>query len=817
MEGPEAGLMGLPIDGYVEEVIESIGDMRMGNNFGFVAYHTQHDFILEVTDLRFIKSKVPRYYKSKDQVGSMLLRLAIMAPDGKAVSMSNVVRGKLYDPHMFIVGEKKTMFGDQLVKPVPGSSSAEFEATVSFPRTGRFTVALHFHLQSAWSRKTAAFVKTINVDVEREGDEEKKREREREGEGAGKELDLELGLSRKVWKIPEREYSPSGRLVDISKIVAPPAQEPSKGMIRTSFTFGRPHEMVGIHRRIPFSVCYEAYVETEQCFRTVKVSSNFHNEPHFYVADQKMNHLKHIHGYPVDLFSKNEEFGYRNVTLTRQPQRCQNQVVYRPNRRKRSLGSCIGGDVYVNSPGRYFFFAKAVVGRDVVLSVFALDIDSSEYVDVDMLMLNGLSIYNFSAQISKNPQLATVVLFGAVLVLVFLSIVMPKPPTHYSSQMDIVYHLSINVFCVLIWYFFSSSITFYNKWLFSFSKFAYPLSISSVHMLGNFLLSWTIYIALNAQSAGSGSKRLSLGNAPTRPIRHFPSMARMKVMAVAGVATALDIGLSNVSLKFITVSFYTMVKASVPMWVYIVSCVLGLEKLRMNTAAPLVLVSLGVFMSAYGETHFDMRGFILVLLGSIMSGIRMPLSQIILQGDPTEDNESFSSPIDIMRFVSAPMFGVILPLALLVEGPTFFQTFTRDMIIDSVFLCTIGGLLAFCMAISAYLVISRTSGVTFAISGILKEVLTISIAVIYMDDNLSNLNASGLAVSLCGILFYKFHKTKHLSVRNRHSIIRSRGVSNRNSSLDFNEHEFSGKLLRGFSNGVLSAKVDHKNFPEKTI
>lgn len=144
----------------------------------------------------------------------------------------------------------------------------------------------------------------------------------------------------------------------------------------------------------------------------------------------------------------------------------------------------------------------------------------------------------------------------------------------------------------------------------------------------------------------------------------------------AALATSLDIGLSNWSLSYITLSSYTIFKSTVPIFVFGVSVFMGLEKLRVST----VVVILGVFMGVvlvvlhdaqvdtgvpditvpppapHNSTRFppflsntsvpatdteaptqktslsaSLIGSIMVLLASLMSGVRWALTQKLVQ------------------------------------------------------------------------------------------------------------------------------------------------------------------------------------------
>ena len=98
----------------------------------------------------------------------------------------------------------------------------------------------------------------------------------------------------------------------------------------------------------------------------------------------------------------------------------------------------------------------------------------------------------------------------------------------------------------------------YNKWLFTIYGLSFPLLITAVHFLVKSLLS-----------------RLTLWLLDLHPIVplgtiHFAPYVGM------GIVTAADIALSNLSFLFITVTYYTIVKSSVPMWILAFSVALRL-------------------------------------------------------------------------------------------------------------------------------------------------------------------------------------------------------------------------------------------------
>lgn len=145
---------------------------------------------------------------------------------------------------------------------------------------------------------------------------------------------------------------------------------------------------------------------------------------------------------------------------------------------------------------------------------------------------------------------------------------------------------------------------------------------------------------------------------------------------------------------YVTLSFYTMVKSSTPIWVLLFSFIFGFEKPRVRLVAIIGLMVVGVILTVEGETKFDMVGFLLVLVAAVVSGLRWNLTQFLLQ----EDRLGMDNPIATLYHLSPIMFVIMLLLSLIFENPV--DQFKESEHFDSIFhvmesfgLMSIGGFL----------------------------------------------------------------------------------------------------------------------------
>ncbi|KAK9405097.1 solute carrier family 35 member C2 [Crotalus adamanteus] len=295
---------------------------------------------------------------------------------------------------------------------------------------------------------------------------------------------------------------------------------------------------------------------------------------------------------------------------------------------------------------------------------------------------------------------------------------------------------------VLLYYGFSIGITFYNKWLMQ--SFAFPLFMTLLHLLVIFALSGL---------ARRCSRRCSAATSATAGRALLPWPAYLRQVAPTALSTALDVGLSNWSFLYITVSLYTMTKSSAVLFILLFSLIFKLEEPRAALVLVVLLISVGLFLFTYKSTQFDTEGFVMVLGASFLGGIRWTRTQILLQ----KDELGLQNPIDTMFHLQPAMFLSLFPLFAVFEGlplsasEKLFRFQEVHLLVDLLGKLVLGGLLAFGLGFSEFLLVSRTSSLTFSISGIFKEVCTLFLAAHLMGDQLTPLNWLGFAVCLLGI------------------------------------------------------------------
>lgn len=339
------------------------------------------------------------------------------------------------------------------------------------------------------------------------------------------------------------------------------------------------------------------------------------------------------------------------------------------------------------------------------------------------------------------------------------------PLTKHEKRMAdraVTKSLLINAMLIALWYLFATSISVYNKWMFAPDRlnFHFPLFTTALHMLVQFSLASTIlyfFPKLRPSTAPSYSHP-STATEEASSKHAVTSLFYITRLVPCGVATALDIGLGNTSLKFITLTFLTMCKSSALAFVLLFAFIFRLETPSWKLILIIATMTVGVIMMVAGEAAFNAIGFSLIIASAFFSGFRWALTQILLLRHPATSN-----PFATLFFIAPIEFVALFLLALAAEGPLEVINgigilIAKEGTFQGICLLIFPGFLAFCMLSSEFALLQRTNVVTLSICGIFKEVVTISAAEIFYHDPLTPINISGLLVTIASIGAYNYLK-----------------------------------------------------------
>uniref|UniRef100_A0A8C0E9X9 Solute carrier family 35 member C2 n=1 Tax=Bubo bubo TaxID=30461 RepID=A0A8C0E9X9_BUBBB len=254
----------------------------------------------------------------------------------------------------------------------------------------------------------------------------------------------------------------------------------------------------------------------------------------------------------------------------------------------------------------------------------------------------------------------------------------------------------------------------------------FSLTVVSSHafmLFQELSLVWNLVFMIQKENLGFSLGLLcSLHSCPSSRVLVFGFMLwntvnfRIFFFDSLALSTSLDIGLSN---------WIQTPSSPGALWGGVCSDFVFALTQRVALLLVVLLIAGGLFMFTYKSTQFNAQGFVLVLCASFLGGIRWTLTQILMQ--KAELGLPLSVSEKLLHFHEA---GMLLSLV----GKLF-----------------LGGILAFGLGFSEFLLVSRTSSLTLSVAGIFKEICILFLATHLLGDRLSLLNWLGFAVCLSGI------------------------------------------------------------------
>ncbi|KAJ6799409.1 putative sugar phosphate/phosphate translocator [Iris pallida] len=297
---------------------------------------------------------------------------------------------------------------------------------------------------------------------------------------------------------------------------------------------------------------------------------------------------------------------------------------------------------------------------------------------------------------------------------------------------------------LLIYICLSSGVILYNKWVLSpkYFKFPFPITLTMIHMGFSGVVAFFLVRVFKVVT----------------PVKMtFQIYATCVIPISAFFASSLWFG--NTAYLHISVAFIQMLKALMPVATFVMAVICGTDKLRWDVFLNMLLVSVGVVISSYGEIHFNVIGTVYQVTGIFAEALRLVLTQVLLQKKGLTLN-----PITSLYYIAPCSFlFLFVPWCLLEKpGMEVSQIQFNFWIFFSNALC------ALALNFSIFLVIGRTGAVTIRVAGVLKDWILIALStIIFPDSVITGLNVIGYGIALVGVVMYNYLKVKEVRASNQ--------------------------------------------------
>ena len=284
---------------------------------------------------------------------------------------------------------------------------------------------------------------------------------------------------------------------------------------------------------------------------------------------------------------------------------------------------------------------------------------------------------------------------------------------------------------LLVWLILSSSVILFNKWLLSPQNFPYPVTLAFWHML------FCSIVGILAVQSGCVKRQNVTWN------------TCLKICLPVAALGAAGLTLGNAAFIYLSVAFAQMLKANMPVIMFVVGCLFRTQKFSWETCGIMVIIGAGVAASSLGELQFSGLGATFMLSAMLAEAFKMILLQTMMQQTDLQIN-----PVTALYYVMPASTLCLLPFVLVLEAGNVYDAIPS---IAPHAPLLVGSAIAACLLnVIAFWVISNTSALTMKLAGIVKDAALIVTSGLLFGSQLTPLGLGGYAVALTGIGFHNY-------------------------------------------------------------
>ncbi|KAI7908091.1 triose-phosphate transporter family-domain-containing protein [Cokeromyces recurvatus] len=283
---------------------------------------------------------------------------------------------------------------------------------------------------------------------------------------------------------------------------------------------------------------------------------------------------------------------------------------------------------------------------------------------------------------------------------------------------------------LVLYFFFNLSLTLYNKIILALYDFPFPWTLTAIHTLCGAIGSYAFWKADLFTPALLGERENI-------------------VMLAFSVLYTINIAISNVSLNLVTVPFHQVVRAMTPVFTVMISIIFFKKSFSTMIYISLLPVVLGVAFATFGDYNYTMLGFVLTVLGTLLAAIKTIVTNRVQVG------RLKLHPLDLLLRMSPLAFIQTLIYAYITGEMTAVISFAHSKLTLSLcFALLMNGVIAFFLNVISFTANKKTSALTMTVAGNVKQVLSIVLAVIIFNLNITFMNLIGIVLTLLGGAWY---------------------------------------------------------------
>jgi hypothetical protein len=286
--------------------------------------------------------------------------------------------------------------------------------------------------------------------------------------------------------------------------------------------------------------------------------------------------------------------------------------------------------------------------------------------------------------------------------------------------------------CVALWILLSGAVITYNKFLLSVAGFPYPIALTLWHMLFCSAIAFGLVRSGVVESIGMSFQTY------------------VSAILPIGACYSISLWVGNTAYMYLSVSFIQMLKALMPVAVFLAGSAMGTEAFQISKLANMMLIAVGVAVASFGELNFNAYGAALQLGSILAESLRLTLVQLLLQSRGLKLN-----PITTLYYVSPCCFVFLLVPFF---GLELLSIVNDDAVVVNPFYMVTNAIVAFFLNMAVFLLIGKTSALTMNVAGVVKDWMLIGISVWVFHDPVSSVNIGGYVLAFTAVCWYNLTK-----------------------------------------------------------